>query len=60
MAQHIMGNSAAPYIPGALFFVATSLALMGFVMFLLVTNKKDRQARLSDAKTATSKDMAVE
>ena len=39
-----------PYVPGAPFIMAASLALIAFVTFLVVTTKADRQARMSDIK----------
>ncbi len=45
MMGHILGGQGIPYIPGAPFIMAASLAIIAFVTFLLVTNKADREAR---------------
>ena len=39
-----------PYVPGAPFIMAASLALIAFVTYCIVTTKDDRQARMSAAK----------
>lgn len=52
IGQHIVSKDVIPYVPGAPFLVAASLALISFTLFVLVTNKADRNARMSDAKAA--------
>jgi len=45
ITQHIIANAPIPYIPGAPFLMAATLALTSFLIFCLITNKDDRQAR---------------
>ena len=42
-------GGAIPYVPGAPFIMAASLALIAFAAYLLVTTKADRQARMPDS-----------
>lgn len=43
MTHHIFANAPLPYIPGAPFLTAAALAFVGFVLFISLTNKADRQ-----------------
>jgi len=54
IGKHFIAASPIPYIPGAPFIMAASLALMAFVTFLFVTTKADRTARYKpDTKSVT-------
>jgi len=48
-----------PYVPGAPFIMAASLALIAFATYCFVTTKADRQARMSDAKTEPATEEAT-
>jgi len=45
IAQHVTGQIAVPYIPGAPFLLAGFLAAMCLGLFILATHKSDRDAR---------------
>lgn len=49
--RHIFSNDILPYVPGAPFLVAASLAFISFALFLTVTTKADRQARMSHSQS---------
>ena len=48
VTQHIITSGIKPYIPGAPFLVAASLALISIMLFVTVTTEADRNARMSD------------
>lgn len=48
IAAHITGGPT-PYIPGAPFLLAGSLAVLGLIVFICVTNPADRKAKPSKA-----------
>ncbi len=45
IAQHILGAAPVPYIPGAPFLLSGCLAILCLGLFILSTNKHDRDAR---------------
>lgn len=45
MMHHVIMDGSLPYIPGAPFLGAATFALIGFVLFVIVTTKEDRNAR---------------
>lgn len=45
ITRHLIAEAPIPYIPGAPFLMAASLALISFLIYVLVTNKEDRNAR---------------
>ena len=53
MAQHVAGQAGVPYIPGAPFLLAGTIAAMCLGLLILATTKADRDARYSPD-TATS------
>ena len=55
IAADLFGG-ATPYVPGAPFIMAASLALIAFTTFCIVTTKADREARMSDIKTDTEEE----
>ena len=48
MGQHIIAKADIPYIPGAPFLTAATMAIIAFVTFLVVTNAKDRTVGFSN------------
>lgn len=59
-AHAIKQSSAVPYIPGAPFLFAATLALFGIVFFILATNKADRRARPKDQESPPAEPVAGE
>jgi len=63
MAQHVFNDKVIPYVPGAPFLAAASLAFISLTLFVLVTTKADRDARMNDEsaapKTADVSDMGA-
>ena len=53
MSQHLFANAPIPYIPGAPFLTAASLALISIILFVTLTNKADRQLRSTSETAAT-------
>lgn len=53
IAADVFGG-ITPYVPGAPFIMAASLALIAFMTYGMVTTKADRQARMSDTTTEAS------
>jgi len=45
ITKHIIADAPIPYIPGAPFLMAASLALISLLIYFVVTNKEDRNAR---------------
>ena len=45
IGQHVLSDAAIPYVPGAPFLMAASLAVIAFLTYGMVTDKADRQAR---------------
>lgn len=50
IGQHILVSDPIPYIPGAPFLMAASLALVSFLIFITITTKDDRDARYAPDK----------
>lgn len=48
IGQHLLSSAAKPYIPGAPFLAAASLALLAISIYVMVTTKADRQARTNN------------
>ena len=48
ISEHVFNDNVLPYIPGAPFLAAAGLSLISVTLFILVTNKSDRNARMSD------------
>jgi len=45
IGEHILSAAPIPYIPGAPFLMAATLALLSILAFISITNKADRDAR---------------
>lgn len=55
IGTHVISGASLPYIPGAPFLMAASLALISLIIYIVVTNSDDRQARINENDTKTDK-----
>ena len=53
IAKHLATDIGIPYIPGAPFLMASSMALIAFLIFTLVTNSEDRTTLSSSSDPET-------
>ena len=53
IGKHLATDIGIPYIPGAPFLMASAMALIAFVIFVLVTNSEDRNTRSSSSDPET-------
>ena len=51
ITQYLAGNVNIPYVPGSPFLLAGALSFVALIIFILVTNKADRDARYSPEAT---------
>lgn len=54
IGDHILNAAPIPYIPGAPFLMAATLAIISFLTFVFITTKADRDARYTPEAAPTS------
>ena len=60
ISKYYLGMIDVPYVPGSPFLLAAAFSVLGFVTFLIVTNKADRDARYSPPETTKGETIEAE